>query len=57
MLEVLAKLVKLPDDEDVAGLDGLETSNKAGAVIVPEGRKILVAAVEVLPGGKQSVAL
>jgi hypothetical protein len=49
MLEVLAKLVRLPDDEDVAGLNGLETSNKARAVVVPEGRKILVDAVEVPP--------
>jgi hypothetical protein len=49
MLEVLAKPVKLPDDEDVAGLDGLETSNKARVVVVPEGRKILGEAVEVTP--------
>jgi hypothetical protein len=49
MLEVLAKPVKLPDDEDVAGLDGLETSNKAKMVVVPEGRKILGDAVEVTP--------
>ena len=57
MLEVLAKPVKLPDDEDVAGLDGLETGNKARVVVVPEGRKILGEAVEVTPSGKQSVAL
>jgi len=57
MLKVLAKPVKLPDDEDVAGLDGLETSNKARVIVVPEGRKILVDAVEVPPSGKQSVAL
>jgi hypothetical protein len=57
ILEVLAKPVKLPDDEDVAGLDGLETSNKARVVVVPEGRKILGEAVEVTPCGKQSVAL
>jgi hypothetical protein len=57
MLKVLAKPVKLPDDEDVAGLDSLETSNKARVIVVPEGREILVDAVEVPPSGKQSVAL
>ena len=57
MLQALPEPVKPADDEGVARLGGLETSSKARAVVVPEGREILVDAVGVTPGGKQSVAL
>src|SRR3954466_10677149 len=55
--QILEVLVKLPNDEDVARLESLETSNKVRAVVVPEGRKILVVAVEAPLSGKESVAL